>query len=492
MRRRTYIKLTPMPSTVIYTRISSDREDTGAGVGRQKADCLAYAQQSKLNVHGIIEDNDTSAYNRSKPRRGWNQVKELVRSGTVDSILVWHTDRLYRHPSDLEDIIELVDGRDLTIHTVTAGELDLNTATGRMVARLLGSVARNEVEHKSERQSRKHLDIAQTGKWHGGIVPTGYRRTENKGELVIDDLVAELIQEAAQRILKGHSLAATTRWYREETGREIKPQTLKGILTGPTVAGLRMHIPQGDRNRWARERAIGNVSGDLPDKMGIYEATWDAILDRQAWHDLRSILLDPNRRNQGKRPEKSLLSGLLRCGRCDKPLNYSSLTYKCSQNAGGCGRLGISTKAIEGHILDLVEELIRINDINIPAAVVQPKKDSEPDWESKRADLLDLFREGIVTRSELTRQLNQIDSRTAEARAEDDRYRREEVQVQQILSAVREWETADLPQRRGVIAALIESIVISPAEKGPGSGPKLNTDRAEVRWRYGKALRVAP
>lgn len=480
-----------MPSTVIYTRISSDREDLGAGVGRQKADCLAYAKRVKLDVLEIIEDNDTSAYNRKKPRKGWNRVKELVQSGEVDSILVWHTDRLYRHPSDLEEIIEMVDGRDLTIHTVTSGELDLNTATGRMVARLLGSVARNEVEHKSERQCRKHLDIAQNGKWHGGIVPTGYRRTENKGELVIDEPIAVLIREAAQRILKGHSLAATTRWYREQTGREIKPGTLKDILTGPTVAGLRMHVPQGDRNRWARERAVGNVSGDLPSKMGIYEATWDAILDRQAWHDLRSILLDPKRRNQGKRPEKSLLSGLLRCGHCDKPLNYSALTYKCSQNAGGCGRLGISTRAIERHVLDLIEELIRISDIKIPAAVVHPKTD-QPDWDSKRAELLDLFREGIVTRTELTRQLKQIESRLTEARAAEDKYRREEVQVQQILSAIQEWETAELPQRRGVIAALIESIVIRPAEKGPGSGPKLRTDRADVRWRYGKALRVAP
>jgi site-specific DNA recombinase len=46
--------------------------------------------------------------------------------------------------------------------------LDLSTPSGRMVARQLGAVARYESEHKSERQRRKHQELAEASKSSGG------------------------------------------------------------------------------------------------------------------------------------------------------------------------------------------------------------------------------------------------------------------------------------------------------------------------------------
>ena len=73
---------------------------------------------------------------------------------------------------DLERVIEIADERGVQLRTVTAGDLDLGTPAGRMLARILGSVARQEVEHKGERQRRANEQRRAAGKW----VRTGLRK----------------------------------------------------------------------------------------------------------------------------------------------------------------------------------------------------------------------------------------------------------------------------------------------------------------------------
>jgi DNA invertase Pin-like site-specific DNA recombinase len=68
----------------------------------------------------------------------------------------------------------------LEVATVT-GDIDLGTVSGRTFARMLGVMARNESEHKSERQRRANEQSAAAGKvTGGGMRPFGYaqdRRT---------------------------------------------------------------------------------------------------------------------------------------------------------------------------------------------------------------------------------------------------------------------------------------------------------------------------
>ncbi len=71
-------------------------------------------------------------------------------------------DRLHRRPVELEEFIALADQHGTALATVS-GELDLGTPAGRLVARLLGAVARNEVEQKGARQKRANLQAAQPG-----------------------------------------------------------------------------------------------------------------------------------------------------------------------------------------------------------------------------------------------------------------------------------------------------------------------------------------
>ena len=52
-------------------------------------------------------------------------------AGTVDGLIVWHPDRLHRSPLELEEFITLVENTGAQVQSVTAGERDLATPTGR-------------------------------------------------------------------------------------------------------------------------------------------------------------------------------------------------------------------------------------------------------------------------------------------------------------------------------------------------------------------------
>ncbi len=486
----------------IYTRISDDRQKTGAGVARQRDDCQQLAQAQHLNVIAVFEDNDRSAYKRNAKRPQWESLKQLIAAGSLDGIVVWHTDRLYRHPSQLEDIIELVERSNLTIYTVTAGEIDLNTPTGRMVARLLGSVARNEVEHKAERQQRAHLELAKQGRWHGGQIPTGFQRSSSgeKGVLEHHPVQAPALRAAAQRIILGQSLASTARWFTEETGKYVDSGRLKAVLTGPKVAGLRMHIPQEARDKWAGHRARRMVSGDVPPNMATYKAQWDAILDDDTWLKVRAILLDPARRTNIGRPAKALLGGLVYCAGCTCVMSRSSTTYACHAGTAewACGKVSISTRALETLIKDAISaRASKTEQFDVPLTPIEEEAPLPLDSiENRRLEVLDLHSDGIITKAEMIRQLDRLDSRIAELEETRAQQLRDRIRQQQIVDGLKFWadmratlDSAATPDEqlvasaRSLIGRVIERINIAPAPRGNKSGARFNPERVAVIWR---------
>ena len=97
-----------MPTAAIYARISSDPRGEGLGVERQIADCEALAASMGWTVHDHYVDNDVSACS-GKARPEYQRLCEDLKAGTVDAVVVWHPDRLHRHPRELEDFMALCD-----------------------------------------------------------------------------------------------------------------------------------------------------------------------------------------------------------------------------------------------------------------------------------------------------------------------------------------------------------------------------------------------
>lgn len=462
----------------IYARISSDREGKAEGVTRQLDDCRKLADLQRLDVVQEIVENDTSAYRRK--RKGYEQLKALAMKGIVQGVVAYDSDRLYRSMRDLESMITVVEEapNGFTIYSVTTGDINLNSPSGRAMARVLAGLAQYEVEQKAQRQARAQKEAFRQGRWSGGKVPLGYRLGDVPGELLVDAPIAAVLRETANKILvEGYSLNAATRFFREKTGRPaVKPITLRGVLTGPNIAGMREYLPVADKRR-------GITKGT------VRKANWEPILDMKTWKALKEALKTTPR---GRPARTSLLSGLLECGVCGTTLGYSTHSYKCTTTTGGCGKVGISTKGIEAHMLKLFDIddrdpnatlLLALLGVNDPRQVPVTDISAElAELADERAQLLYFLKKKTVKAHEIDSQLDEIAAREEELETLQGNQLVANAQNAAVASLRAEWgkltdSPEDTAKKNLVFRGMFKRVVVRPATK---QGPTLDPFRLSL------------
>lgn len=322
--------------TAIYCRISQDHTGEGLGVARQLEDCLALAEAQGWTVTEVYSDNDISATS-GKPRPEYRRMLAAVAAGEVDAIVAWAPDRLHRRLSDLEELIPLVEKHGTVIKTCRAGDFDLATPLGKMIARILGAVATGEGDVKTDRWKRSVRQRREAGKMPGSRSRLyGYTR---EGEVIPEE--AEVIRWMADSILAGMSgnevlRQANARGLLTSEGNPWIRSSMKRLLLNPRLAG------------WA------SLNGEIMGK-----SAWPAILDEETWQATRAALNAHNRGND--RPRVSLLPGLIFCGGCGHEMVTGSRmnkrgetvrTYRCVRTVGRAGCQKVSARA------EIVEEIV--------------------------------------------------------------------------------------------------------------------------------------
>lgn len=190
----------------IYPRISLDKVGEAAGVGRQIDACRHLAELAGWSVDQVLVDNDLSAYSGAC-RPEYERLLDLVRRREIDVIVAYRPDRLHRRLADLVELTKVVATAGVEIRTVAAGHVDLDTASGRFTAQVLGAAAEHESARIGERVSAKHHQDAERGNAHGGGRSYGYRRVA-QGQIEVVPEEADVLREAAERVLAGQSLAS--------------------------------------------------------------------------------------------------------------------------------------------------------------------------------------------------------------------------------------------------------------------------------------------
>jgi DNA invertase Pin-like site-specific DNA recombinase len=442
----------------IYCRISADRTGLAAGVTRQEADGRSLAAERGWEVAGVYVDNDLSAFS-GRPRPEYRRLLEDIKAGVVTAVLAWHPDRLYRRMRDLEEFIEVIEAAGVDVATVKAGDIDLASPSGRMVARNLGVAAQYESEHKAERLARKHEEIATEGRWKGGPRPYGYRPLGG-GCLEVVPEEAEVIREAARRVLAGESVYGVARDLSERKlptarGSQWRTPTLRGILASPTVAGYREHH--------------GTIVG---------KAKWEPILDEATWRRLRLMIRDPSRTRIPPRRAYLLTGGIARCGRCDAPLHAQrkesgARQYACigGPDKGGCGGLTCAAEPLEALITEAV--FLRLDAPRLGQAVAKANSDSDAAGElaaveGRLEELAEMYASGDIDRSEWLRARRSLDVRRQRAQASlgrDERDRALEPFANRPGVLRKAWPSMSLDQQRAVMFAVVDRVIVGPARR---------------------------
>jgi site-specific DNA recombinase len=432
-------------SAVIYARQSLDRDGQAAAVERQLADCRALAAQHGLTVEREYVDNDVSASKGVRP--AFSALLEDVRAGRVTTIVVWHTDRLYRRVRDLITLVEIAEKHTLRILTVRAGDLDLSTPAGRMLAGMLGHAARYEVEQKGARQVAANAQRAERGVWQFSRRPYGYERVD--GVVRVVEAEAAVLREAYRRYLNGDTYYAIAEDFNARgistlSGRPWSITLLRARLRNPAYAGIREY------------KGVVVGAGD-----------WEPIIDRATWDEYLRMRTRRKVRHDWSNATKYLLSGLAECGVCGGRMlarpNYSRSGTKQATIAYAC-QTNWCTQRNQARLDELVEaviiarfsrpdvlELVRVSDD------LEPYETEARELRRRWDDLAELVADGTLRPAAVREQKAVLQQKLERIQMRIDAARSSSTATDLALAedTAARWAQLGLPQKRSIIASLL-------------------------------------
>lgn len=478
MSENTYTLGMPEPAVTaaIYCRLSLAPDGSLEKVDRQEADCRQLAERLGWQIaeEHIYRDNSRSAWQRNRKRPGWDAMLAAIERGDVDAIVVWHGDRLIRQPWDLELLLRLAEDRRVRLASV-AGTRDLSSSDDQYILRIeVAGFCRSSAD-TSRRVRRGWAARAAKGlPTGGGKRPYGYgvpipgkvgatgKQLYDLTQIVPEE--AEVLREAAKRLIAGQSLGGVLAWMNGVSattqGGRWASRGLKHLLTAPRIVGLVEH---------------GGT---------MYPAVWEPILTMEEWEGVKLVLGEIARKNgYAGRERRYLLSGIAECYRCGikmraKPSGgrnrKTSRLYYCwnLQCAGPSRNVEHLDRYVTGRVLgrlqdpELMQEIVG-DDPGVSAEIVS--------LERRRAELKTKFSR-LIDHPELdpevmADQLAEFTRRITTLRTQHAETARQRLLARMAGITVERWEATPLDLRADTVKALFRVVVLPATWRGPGFDP---------------------
>jgi len=279
----------------VYTRKSSEEglEQEFNSLHAQRESCEAYIASQRSEGWVLVRDqyDDGGISGGTLERPGLKRLLADVEDGLVDVVVVYKIDRLSRSLMDFSKLVEVFDRNGVTFVSVTQS-FNTTTSMGRLTLNILLSFAQFEREVTAERIRDKFAASRKKGMWMGGVPPFGYR-VENR-KLLVDEEGAAHVRWIFDRFIEIGSATelareVVTRGVRTSRGNRIDKKFLYRLLNNRAYIGEAVH--KGDS----------------------YPGEHDAIIDREVWDKVHTILqVSPRKRAARTRADTpALLKGLL-------------------------------------------------------------------------------------------------------------------------------------------------------------------------------------
>lgn len=487
-------------SAAVYTRISRDVEGEGTGVERQETACRELADRLSLPVVAVYSDNDIGASDQSsskKVRTGYVQLLADARKNQFTHIIAYSNSRLTRRMLELEDLIKLHEQTGVVIHTVVSGQDDLSTADGQFVARIKASMDAAESKRISERSRAAHRHTALKGEVKvQANRPFGFRAdgvTHHPEE-------AELIRDAVMDIIRG---ATITQIQRKWESGGIKTSTgndkwrwfpLRRVLLGARTAGIREY----------KGEPLYDADGN------VVMGNWQPIISMTERAQALAALEAKSKKKV--RQGSWLLSGLLRCGKCGRPLYGSLGTQKKASGDGEVGgydradtyscnnensHLGITAERLEKYLENVVYHYIM--EKSVYGTPERPPTEVE-DWpheerlthvSQKVDELMAAYNADTLPGSIVFPQVEKLDQERRELRRDRESFYASQAAVPQAVTnwwvATRSFQSMmreTFENRQLLLRQEVESVIVGPGVRGnAGKSSAAFEQRVTIQWR---------
>lgn len=336
----------------IYSR-KSKFTGKGESIGNQVELCREYIRAhygDELAENAIIyEDEGFSGGNLNRP--AFKKMMEAAKERKFQAIIVYRLDRISRNISDFAGLIEELSHLHIDFVSIRE-QFDTGSPMGRAMMYIASVFSQLERETIAERIRDNMQELAKTGRWLGGVTPTGYA-SESVKSVTIDGkqkkaCKLKLIPEEADIIrmifdlyFEHDSLTITEaelikRGVKTKNGKLFTRFSVKGILQNPVYM-----IADGDAHNYFREVQADLFSGEAefdgvrgimaynrtdqekgkttvflpPSEWIVSVGEHPGIIPGKVWVKVQESL-ERNKAKSFRKPRsnEALLTGLLFCG----------------------------------------------------------------------------------------------------------------------------------------------------------------------------------
>ncbi|OIQ85548.1 hypothetical protein GALL_326070 [mine drainage metagenome] len=501
------------PRLAVYVRLSEER-NTSVSIGRQRVTLEKYVAQLGGRYDpaaDYFEDDDLSAKG-TVYRPAAELLLERISEDAYDGVVVWEFARFMRNRREthiacallLEHTVELYsyEERDLTLYGSARGELDS-----------AAQHAEREMLKNSSRVSAAREFMAGYGVAPSRLV-FGMRkvpvpspipgRSATINRLVPDEVPrdelgghspAELVRQAAEKVLAGHSLRSLAiAWnragYRTSSDCEWSPTAISRVLCSPSLAGY--------------TQSRGSL---ITDDDGTPLVFHTPLLTGEKWAELQDLLT--GRRRNPRSSTDAPLRGLLRCGRCGAAMCRTGRTgsaYRCNRRrrGGQCEGNTIGAPKTEAFVIEAALALLADPDLlaqqrgSDTGRLEVERTEREQRIHTLRTALTALDRQQLLgefedadgprrarsLRQEFVTELDGLLLAERTAR----RPRRTPVLPTGGLSVQDAYDAASPAERLTVLSELIEHVTVLPAAhrvNPEGAAPAFDHNRLVITWSLG-------
>lgn len=302
---------TPKKRCAIYTRKSTEEglDMEFNSLDAQREACESYIASQKHEGWFQLPDNydDGGFTGGNMDRPALKRLMDDIKSGLIDTVVVYKVDRLSRSLADFAKLIDLFDEHKVSFVSVTQ-QFNTTTSMGRLTLNILLSFAQFEREVIGERIRDKLAASKRKGMWMGGVTPMGY--VVKNRELVIEPDEAEGIRKIFDLFLMTKSPTEMAKMLPRMGVLSKRRMTKSGRILGGQAL---------DKGGLYKILQNPIYIGKIKHKDKIYEGRHPAIIDMETWNKVRATMKE-NTINRGaitRKKTKAILMGLLKCGECE-------------------------------------------------------------------------------------------------------------------------------------------------------------------------------
>ena len=461
----------------IYARISEDPLATAKGVERQREDALALIEARGWTLVEVFTDNDVSAL-RGKPRPAYTAMMAAAKRGEFDQIVAYGLSRVWRNRAERAQGIDVLKTAGVGVALVKGSDIDMTSASGRMLAGILGEVDTAESEVKSERVARAAQQRAQEGRANGAVA-YGWERVYER--------------DASGRVVHWHDVEnpAEADVVRGIVADLLAGRALNAITRGLNERGVPTPLRRGEwRSSSVKKLAVRDLNVSLRTHRGVVvgPGAWPSIVSREDHDRVKALMAEPGRGHAKGGARRHLLSfGIGECGKCGSRLRVVTRgghpMYACD-TARGC------TARRQEWVDEVVTEAVCARLSSPDARDLFARDDTSAREARVTADAVrarldsaaDAFAEGAIDARQLARITAKLQPELEAA----------EVATMTSVGTVGPellarfggpdaravWDTLELTQKRAVLTALGVRVVLVPGLRG-GAGFKPESVRIE-------------